>query len=355
MLFRSHDYKEETIAPTCTEQGYTAHRCVTCDDVYFDNYTNMLGHKFDKFITEPTCLEGGYCTYVCFTCGSDYIADYTEPNGHAYTETVNEATCVAYGYTDHVCDDCGDRFVTDYVSPKGHNYLHIVVPATKDTLGYTRHICAECNYSYLSDYVTSGDDGYIVPPEEPVIPEIHQHDYKLHIQDNAEEMHLIAMRVCDCGDTKNGYFTVTLTGEDGVITESKVAGNKIDYSALYGKVSVTLTDEEGTALKTVSVTAQEKPAEPENPDVPDEPNQPEQPEQPTEPMPPDNPNEPDVPEEPTTPNEPDTPDEPTTDAENDKGKGAAIALFVILVVLALGGVAAFIFVKKLKNKKNGGK
>jgi len=235
--------------------------------------------------------------------------------------------------------------------------LDVLVPATEDSLGYTRHICVDCNYSYLSDYVTSGEDGYIVPPEEPVIPEIHQHTYELCAQDDSENMNLIVMRVCNCGDTKNGYFTVRFTDEDGVVTERKETGNKIDYSAFYGQVVITLADEEGTELKTTVVTAQEKPVVPVEPDEPTTPVEPDKPDEPIEkPDEPTTPVEPEKPDEPSTPVEPEQPDEPKADEPTDNtekkgGNGVAIALFVILVLLAVGGVAGFIVYKKIKSKK----
>ena len=163
--------------------------------------------------------------------------------------------------------------------------------------------------------------------------------------DDSENMSIIVMRVCACGDTKNGYYNVTFTNENGVVTESKETGNKIDYSAYYGQVIITLADENGEQLKTLTVTAQEKPVEPDTPETPDEPNVPVTPEQPDEPI------TPVEPEQPNTPNEPNV-DESTTDVETEKsGSGVAIALFVIMVVLAIGGVAGFIIFKKLKNKK----
>lgn len=166
---------------------------------------------------------------------------------------------------------------------------------------------------------------------------------------------------------KNGYFNVKFTDEDGVVTESKETGNKIDYSAFYGQVVITLADEEGTELKTVTVLAQEKPVVPVEPDEPieptnpDEPTTPEEPKQPEQPDEPTTPVEPEQPDEPTTPVEPEQPDEPKADepttevTEKKGGNGVAIALFVILVLLAVGGVAGFIVYKKIKNKKNGGK
>lgn len=42
-----HDYtyRTEVIAPTCTEDGYTAHSCI-CGDAYRDGTTSRLGHSF---------------------------------------------------------------------------------------------------------------------------------------------------------------------------------------------------------------------------------------------------------------------------------------------------------------------
>ena len=90
------------------------------------------------------------------------------------------------------------------------------------------------------------------------------------------------MRVCECGDMKNGYFNVSFTDEDGVVSEIKQAGNRIDYSELYGQVVISISDEAGVALKTIAVSAQEKPVDPVIPD------QPEKPTEPTDPVDPEN-------------------------------------------------------------------
>ena len=230
--------------------------------------------------------------------------------------------------------------------------MDVLVPATPDSLGYTRHICVNCNYSYLSDYVTSGDIGYIPEPEEPVIPEIHKHAYEIQTMDDSENMSLIVLRICNCGDKKSGYFAVTFTDEDGVVTERKETGNKIDYSEFYGQVIISIADESGEQLKTLAVTAQEKPVEPTEPEQPVIPDEPTVPNEPTTPVEPEQPTEPTIPDEPNQPDEPKA-DEPNTDLTETKkgGNGTAIALFVILVVLALGGVGGFIAYKKIKAKK----
>ena len=49
-----HSYTAETVAPTCTEQGYTVYTC-ECGDSYIDDYTDPQGHSFSKGI----CLNCG--------------------------------------------------------------------------------------------------------------------------------------------------------------------------------------------------------------------------------------------------------------------------------------------------------
>ena len=54
-----HDYSKRTIAPTCTEIGFTMYLCV-CGDNYVSDYVNATGHTevIDKAVT-PTCTETG--------------------------------------------------------------------------------------------------------------------------------------------------------------------------------------------------------------------------------------------------------------------------------------------------------
>lgn len=61
-----HVYKETVINPTCTEQGYTLHKC-SCGDEYKDNYTNALKHEFTNYIYDnnATYESDGTKTAVC--------------------------------------------------------------------------------------------------------------------------------------------------------------------------------------------------------------------------------------------------------------------------------------------------
>ncbi|MDD4125670.1 MAG: CotH kinase family protein [Eubacteriales bacterium] len=76
----THVYTDEIVLPTCTESGYTAHRC-DCGEEYRDSYTEPLGHDYVIYETkEADCMHEGYITYVCARCGD------------TYTETLNAQT-----------------------------------------------------------------------------------------------------------------------------------------------------------------------------------------------------------------------------------------------------------------------
>lgn len=64
-----HSYTEEVIAPTCTEDGYTLHKC-SCGDSYKDTTVAKLGHSFGawKVTVEPTNTKTGSKERECQTC-----------------------------------------------------------------------------------------------------------------------------------------------------------------------------------------------------------------------------------------------------------------------------------------------
>jgi len=51
-----HNYIETINEPNCTDQGFTEYICKECNDKYFDNYTDALGHDFNEGI----CTRCGY-------------------------------------------------------------------------------------------------------------------------------------------------------------------------------------------------------------------------------------------------------------------------------------------------------
>ena len=92
----THKYtkKGNTVAPTCTTQGYTVYQCEGYDETKFSikkgfytvhhdcsettkkDYTDMLPHTKGEEVTEkrvePTCTEAGSATYICKVCKQEF-------------------------------------------------------------------------------------------------------------------------------------------------------------------------------------------------------------------------------------------------------------------------------------------
>ena len=66
-----HEYEAEVTEPTCTEAGYTTHKCIYCDYEYTDSETAALGHSLVKAErVEPTYeAEGCKEHWKCGRCG----------------------------------------------------------------------------------------------------------------------------------------------------------------------------------------------------------------------------------------------------------------------------------------------
>ena len=143
----AHKYKNTTVKPTCTEGGYTHHKCSVCGDEYTDAKTEKLGHQYEKTVVKPTCIEDGYTKYKCSVCGDEYIDGKTNKLGHQYEETVVKPTCTKEGYTEHKCSVCGDTY-KEVESTLGHLYSELTLEPTCTEDGYTEYECSECGDKY---------------------------------------------------------------------------------------------------------------------------------------------------------------------------------------------------------------
>lgn len=84
-----HNYVENIVAPNCTEQGYTAHRCSGCDFVYYTDYLPAAGHTPVTInAVAPSCTVDGHGEGIkCSVCNTVL----TEPEiipalGHTWGE-----------------------------------------------------------------------------------------------------------------------------------------------------------------------------------------------------------------------------------------------------------------------------
>ena len=129
-LLKGHKHKwkkEKTVAPTCTEQGYTLYKCeynlfgIGCTATKKDDYVPALDHNMsDWIVVEATCTTAGEKYKVCQRSGCNHKVveeGYAEAHpalDHDFegAEWVIEApTCTTPGQRYQVCkrDGCGQK------------------------------------------------------------------------------------------------------------------------------------------------------------------------------------------------------------------------------------------------------
>lgn len=112
ILATKYTFTVTVVEPTCTEQGYTYHKCNEDDSKSFtDNYTNALGHSGSLHTTPATCKEDGHTDYVCDRCGySELIETLPKTNNHSWDNGVVtvEPTADHEGVKTYTCSVCGE-------------------------------------------------------------------------------------------------------------------------------------------------------------------------------------------------------------------------------------------------------
>ena len=175
-----HKYQTNTVAATCTVNGYTEHICINCGFKYISDLTPIAKHDYRPTITAPTCKAKGFTTYKCRNCDDTYISDYTEPSGHQWDEghIITNSTCESDGVMEYDCKQCDEKMIKAVSAnghtpgaaatctqpqicencnailelPKGHSYSETVTKPTCTTMGYTTYSCENCDNSYIGNY-----------------------------------------------------------------------------------------------------------------------------------------------------------------------------------------------------------
>ena len=376
----NHDYETETIAPTCTEEGYTTYTCTVCGYSCVAEYVPATGHAYTVKEINPTCVSYGYTEHICANCSDRYVTDYIKAFGHEFEKEIVKATEGQIGYTKHTCVNCDYSYLSDFVTsgdggytdnpgePETPEHVHFfavtwVMNKEQKTIRFYQLCTGEnCNETItieeaitariinvetqeetqvnisengeldiseltkgiytLSLYKESGElwtsfDIYIERGE-------HEHEYIFALTNDEENMVLNIAYACECGEKYPGSLTFEFVDESGErTTTAENEYGQFDYSGLYGKNQVTVTDEEGNLITDFELEGKEK--------------------------------EPTVPEEPI---EPDKPDDAENGAEKpneeppakETNRGLTVTLLAILGVLAAGGIALVIGIKIRKNK-----
>ena len=133
-LLKGHKHswkKEKTVAPTCTEQGYTLYKCeynlfgFGCTATKKDDFVPALGHDMsDWIVVEATCTTAGEKYQACKRSGCNHKVveeGYAEAHpalGHDFegAEWVIEApTCTTPGQRYQVCkrDGCNQKNIDE--------------------------------------------------------------------------------------------------------------------------------------------------------------------------------------------------------------------------------------------------
>lgn len=133
-LLKGHKHKwkkEKTVAPTCTEQGYTLYKCeynlfgIGCTATKKDDYVPALGHDMsDWIVVEATCTTAGEKYQACQRSGCNHkvveegYAAAHPALGHDFegAEWVIEApTCTTPGQRYQVCkrDGCNQKNIDE--------------------------------------------------------------------------------------------------------------------------------------------------------------------------------------------------------------------------------------------------
>lgn len=141
-----HTYKKKTVAPTCTQKGYSVSTCSACGYTVKAQYTPAKGHQLVlRETVMPTCIADGARLYTCAVCGAE-IAEVlgrdTAP--HCYAWFTQAPSCMQAGYRVLQCTLCGrvQQNTFTIIGALGHDLPDAPV-FTED--GTSLWICRRCN------------------------------------------------------------------------------------------------------------------------------------------------------------------------------------------------------------------
>ena len=112
VLPTKYTFTVTVVPPTCTEDGYTMHKCNEDDSFsYKDNIVHSTGHRAAKRVIEPTCKEEGRTEIYCKVCGDvSSTFDFTPKKGHTWDNGVvtTEPTAEKEGVKTYTCKVCNE-------------------------------------------------------------------------------------------------------------------------------------------------------------------------------------------------------------------------------------------------------
>ncbi len=148
-------FEERTVEASCRKEGKTVRTCTSCSYEYIVEILPKAVHKFSSESVAPTCSEQGYTLFYC-KCGYSYCSDYIPPTEHTLECISIDPSCIEQGYLEYSCSDCGYSFKTDFSAPHGHSFSTVTHRPTATAAGYTEYSCS-CGYSYNGSHIYYSD------------------------------------------------------------------------------------------------------------------------------------------------------------------------------------------------------
>ena len=274
-----HNHIPVVTAPTCTEDGYTAHICA-CGDSYTDAPVDALGHTEGA---AATCTEPQICT----VCHAELMVPLGHTEGEAATCTTaqictvcNAELTAALGHTEgeaatcttaQTCTVCGDELV----EALGHHVENWLIDRelSSGTPGLKSGECSVCgetvqmefiyseglSYSLNSDgtYTVTGIGSYsgtilIIPPvyEGASVTKIAEYAFqnlnfitKIVVPDSVTEIGVGAFYGCNALEE----ITLPFVGiSENATGKNSVFGVIFDYNDSYGSATYSSRDNDGS-------------------------------------------------------------------------------------------------------------
>lgn len=157
-LGHAYDRVIRTIAPTCTNVGYTVFECSRCSDRRWRDLipASAAGHAPQTTIerAEATCTTDGHTAeVVCTICKEVLQKTVTIQNpGHNWSIwNVIHATCEAGGERTRTCQNNASHVEKETLPKLGHDYQSVTIDPTCKAEGYTTNTCSRCGDSYMTN------------------------------------------------------------------------------------------------------------------------------------------------------------------------------------------------------------
>ncbi len=219
-----HNEKITSVAPTCTEEGYTLHVCIRCGNSEKTDLVSALGHDLEVVETAAGCTTPGVKKESCKNC--NYEKEYElQSLGHAWEKETVEATCTAEGIVNATCTVCEEKLTEVLPATGNHDWENIVVEPTCEEKGYTAQTCKVCGLEEVTD-------------EKPATGHSYAAEWDWQISDNGN-LTVSIILVCEHDEThvfeKNATIGVDKQEEptcedEGVTTyKSTFSHNRKDY------------------------------------------------------------------------------------------------------------------------------